>query len=144
MRYFLISVLLFFSISLFANDELIVEQTSANTAWTISSIRELTFDGNGVNITFNDESSVYYSKETLTMIKFNVNTSGITDLNNTPRFSITENILTIPDNSDEIKIYSLSGSLVMQGKGSQLNISNLSSGAYLVQTDSITIKIVKQ
>ncbi len=144
MRYLFISFLLFFSISLFANDEVIVKQTSGETSWAISSIKEISFDGNGVKLLFTDDTSVYYSKGTLTMLKFNVSTSGIENLNGIPQITITGNILTIPGNTNEIKIYSLAGVLVMKTKGTQIDISNLSDGAYIVQADCLTFKIIKK
>lgn len=144
MKFFFLTMLLCISMTIIASNEVIVKQTSGETSWTISSIKELSFDGNGVNFLFTDNTSVYYSKETLNILKFNVSISGIEHLNETKQISITGNILTISGNTNDIKFFSLDGQLVMQAKGSQVDISGLPNGAYIVKTDSLTTKIVKR
>ncbi len=144
MKLFFLTMLLCISMPIIASNEVIVKQTSGETSWTISSIKELSFDGNGVKFLFTDNTSVYYSKETLNILKFNVSISGIEHLNETKQISITGNILTISGNTNDIKFFSLDGQLVMQAKGSQVDISGLPNGAYIVKTDSLTTKIVKR
>lgn len=144
MKLFFLTMLLCISMPIIASNEVIVKQTSGETSWTISSIKELSFDGNGVKFLFTDNTSVYYSKETLNILKFNVSISGIEHLNETKQISITGNILTISGNTNDIKFFSLDGQLVMQVKGSQVDISGLPNGAYIVKTDSLTTKIVKR
>ena len=144
MRYFLLTIMMSLSLSLFAGDEVVVKQSSGETTWAISSIKEISFDGNGVKLLFTDDTSVYYSKETLSMLKFNVITSGIEELNDTPQISIAGNVLSIPNNTGVIKIFSLAGVLVMQANGSQVDISGLSDGAYIVQAGCLTSKIIKK
>ena len=144
MKLFFFTMLLCISMPIIASNEVIVKQTSGETSWTISSIKELSFDGNGVKFLFTDNTSVYYSKETLNILKFNVSISGIEHLNETKQISITGNILTISGNTNDIKFFSLYGQLVMQAKGSQVDISGLPNGAYIVKTDSLTTKIVKR
>ena len=144
MKLFFLTMLLCISMPIIASNEVIVKQTSGETSWTISSIKELSFDGNGVKFLFTDNTSVYYSKETLNILKFNVSISGIEHLNETKQISITGNILTISGNTNDIKFFSLDGQLVMQAKGSQVDISGMPNGAYIVKTDSLTTKIVKR
>lgn len=144
MKLFFLTMLLCINMPIIASNEVIVKQTSGETSWTIASIKELSFDGNGVKFLFTDNTSVYYSKETLNILKFNVSISGIEHLNETKQISITGNILTISGNTNDIKFFSLDGQLVMQAKGSQVDISGLPNGAYIVKTDSLTTKIVKR
>lgn len=146
MRYILLTILLSVAMSVYATDELVVSQTSGETVWAVSSIKDITFDGNGVKVSFNDDTSVYYSKSTLNMLKFNVTSSGINDLsdNSTPKISINGNIITVDGNVSEIKVYSLAGIVVAQGKGSQIDISGLTDGAYIVQAGSLITKIMKR
>ena len=144
MKLFFLTMLLCISMPIIASNEVIVKQISGETSWTISSIKELSFDGNGVKFLFTDNTSVYYSKETLNILKFNVSISGIEHLNETKQISITGNILTISGNTNDINFFSLDGQLVMQAKGSQVDISGLPNGAYIVKTDSLTTKIVKR
>ena len=144
MRYLLLTIMMSLSLSLYASDEVVVKQSSGETSWAISSIKEISFDGNGVKLLFADDTSVYYSKETLSMLKFNVATSDIEELNDTPQISIAGNILFIPNNTGDIKIFSLAGVLVIQAKGSQVDISALSDGAYIVQAGCLTSKIIKK
>lgn len=144
MKLFFLTMLLCISMPIIASNEVIVKQISGETSWTISSIKELSFDGNGVKFLFTDNTSVYYSKETLNILKFNVSISGIEHLNETKQISITGNILTISGNTNDINFFSLDGQLVMQAKGSQVDISGMPNGAYIVKTDSLTTKIVKR
>lgn len=145
MRYYFLTLILSLSLSVSASDELVVEQTTGETSWTISSIKDITFDGNGVKISFNDNSSVYYAKEALNMLKFNVSTSGINGLDaSAENITVAGNIIIADGNEGEIKVFSLSGSIVAQGKGSKLDISNLNNGTYVVQAGSLISKIVKK
>lgn len=144
MRYFLLTLLLSIAVSVGATDKLVVEQSTGETAWSISTIKDLSFDGNGVKITFTDDTSVYYGKETLTMLKFSV-TTGIDDLTNASgKISVQGNTIILNGVESDIKVYSLTGTLVAQGKGSQLDISSLTNGAYIVQADSLITKIIKR
>ena len=71
MRYYLITLFLALALSASASDEVVVVQSSGQVSWSISSIKDITFDGNGVKFSFNDNTSVYYDKGSLSMIKFN-------------------------------------------------------------------------
>lgn len=145
MRYFLFTLLLSLAFSVHATDELVVSQTSNETSWAISSIKELSFDGNGVKITFNDETSVYYAQETLNMLKFNVTpSSGLSNIHEEKdRIRINGNIITVT-NCSSIKVYSLNGTLMAQTYGSMLDISHLAKGAYVVLSEGLISKIIKQ
>ena len=80
MRYYLITLFLSIAMSAFAADEVVVIQSTGQTSWEISKIKELTFDGNGVKFSFNDNTSVYYDKGSLSMIKFDTTLSGINSI----------------------------------------------------------------
>jgi hypothetical protein len=49
-----------------------------------------------------------------------------------------------PNSTLEVQIYSIQGVLLMNEKGNRIDVSSLTSGIYLVKTDGIYRKIVKQ
>ena len=131
--------------SAFAADEVVVIQSTGQTSWEISKIKELTFDGNGVKFSFNDNTSVYYDKGSLSMIKFDTTLSGINSINKSEQtISIADNCIIVEGNTSEIKVFSLSGAAVAQGKGPKLDISSLEKGTYIVQAGSLISKIIKK
>lgn len=145
MRYYLITLFLSLAMSAFAADEVVVIQSTGQTSWEISKIKELTFDGNGVKFSFNDNTSVYYDKGSLSMIKFDTTLSGINSINKSEQtISIADNCIIVEGNTSEIKVFSLSGAAVAQGKGPKLDISSLEKGTYIVQAGSLISKIIKK
>ena len=145
MRYYLITLFLSLAMSAFAADEVVVIQSTGQTSWEISKIKELTFDGNGVKFSFNDNTSVYYDKGSLSMIKFDTTLSGINSINKSEQtISIADNCIIVEGNTSEIKVFSLSGAAVTQGKGPKLDISSLENGTYIVQAGSLISKIIKK
>ena len=144
MRYYLITLFLSLAMSPFAADEVVVIQSTGQTSWEISKIKELTFDGNGVKFSFNDNTSVYYDKGSLSMIKFDTTLSGINSINKSEQtISIADNCIIVEGFEGNITVYSLSGAAVAQGKGNKLDISNLEKGTYIVQAGGLISKIVK-
>ena len=144
MRYYLITLFLSLAMSAFAADEVVVIQSTGQTSWEISKIKELTFDGNGVKFSFNDNTSVYYDKGSLSMIKFDTTLSGINSINKSEQtISIADNCIIVEGFEGNITVYSLSGAAVAQGKGNKLDISNLEKGTYIVQAGGLISKIVK-
>ena len=144
MRYYLITLFLSLAMSAFAADEVVVIQSTGQTSWEISKINELTFDGNGVKFSFNDNTSVYYDKGSLSMIKFDTTLSGINSINKSEQtISIADNCIVVEGFEGNITVYSLSGAAVAQGKGNKLDISNLEKGTYIVQAGGLISKIVK-
>lgn len=145
MRYYLITLFLSLAMSAFAADEVVVIQSTGQTSWEISKIKELTFDGNGVKFSFNDNTSVYYDKGSLSMIKFDTTLSGINSINKSEQtISIADNCIVVEGFEGNITVYSLSGAAVAQGKGNKLDISNLEKGTYIVQAGSLISKIIKK
>lgn len=141
MRFYLLSVLLTIALSVCAAEKLALVQSSGETSWAISTVKDVTFDGNGVKITFTDATSVYSAKADFKLLKFDTSTSSAIDnINADGGFSINGNTITA---EGEIKVYSLAGELVAQGKD-VLSIENLSDGAYIVKAGSQITKIVKQ
>ena len=145
MRYYLITLFLALALSASASDEVVVVQSSGQVSWSISSIKDITFDGNGVKFSFNDNTSVYYDKGSLSMIKFDTTLSGINSINKSEQtISIADNCIIVEGNTSEIKVFSLSGAAVAQGKGPKLDISSLEKGTYIVQAGSLISKIIKK
>ena len=145
MRYYLITLFLVIALSASASDEVVVVQSSGQVSWSISSLKDITFDGNGVKFSFNDNTSVYYDKGSLSMIKFDTTLSGINSINKSEQtISIADNCIIVEGNTSEIKVFSLSGAAVAQGKGPKLDISSLEKGTYIVQAGSLISKIIKK
>lgn len=144
MRKILFLCLFALSLSASASDNLIVKQKDGNTSWVISTIHEITFDGNGVKISFTDGQSVYYTKENLNMLQFNVTPSNINNIETKNAISLKGNTIIVNTDVESIKVYSLNGTLVTQSVGNMLNISNLGEGTYIVKAGNLITKIVKK
>ena len=144
MRKILFLCLFALSLSASASDNLIVKQKDGNTSWVISTIHELTFDGNGVKISFTDGQSVYYSKDKLSMLQFNITPSGINNIDALKAISFKNNTITVNNDAKGILIYSLNGTLVAKSNSNNLDISNLSPGSYIVKADNLITKILKK
>lgn len=128
----------------YASDILVVKQNDGNTSWTISTISEITFDGNGVKLAFSDGQSVYYATDDLNMLQFNITPSNINNIEAKNTISIKDNVISVSTETSSIQVYSLNGTLVATSNSKSLNISNLSAGSYIVKTDKLITKIVKK
>lgn len=144
MRKFIILITLAFSLTAFANDVLVVKQHEASDSWAISAIHEITFDGKGVNISFLDGETVYYSHETLDMLRFNITPSGIDNLKDQTGIILQDNTIISSTETNGITVYSLNGSIVAQTSGDSLDISHLGNGTYIVQAGNTITKIMKK
>ena len=144
MRKLILLFLLTLSISSSATDVLVVKQNASDTSWAISTINEITFDGNGVKLAFTDGQSVYYTKEDFNMLQFDITPSGINSVEAKKAFSIKNNVISVNAETSGIQVYSLNGTLVATSNSKSLNISNLSAGSYIVKADKLITKIVKK
>lgn len=144
MRKFLFLILFISFLSVSASDVLVVRQNDSDTSWTISTINEITFDGSGAKIIFTDGTSVYYAKENLKMLDFNISPSSINNIVVKNPFTIQNNIISADTNLKGIQVYSLNGTLVAQSSNNQLDISNLSAGSYIVKIGKQISKIIKK
>ena len=108
MRKYLLFIIASFALSAFASDEVVIVQPTGQVSWEIAKIKDLSFDGNGVKLSFNDNTSVYYEKGALSMIKFNTTLSGINSIDNTSQaISIAENCIVVEGFEGNITVYSL-------------------------------------
>lgn len=147
MRYFILTLLISFSLSATAVENLVVRQNTGDTRFSISTIKEITFDGTGAKISFNDGTSQSYAKGTLVSLRFNTELSGVEDvaLEGEAAILFDGNVITIVgEDCEVINVYSLSGALVATGEGNELEVSELVKGAYVVQAGSLTTKIIKR
>ena len=144
MRKLILLFLLTLSISSSATDVLVVKQNASDTSWAISTINEITFDGNGVKLALTDGQSVYYTKEDFNMLQFDITPSGINSVEAKKAFSIKNNVISVNAETSGIQVYSLNGTLVATSNSKSLNISNLSAGSYIVKADKLITKIVKK
>lgn len=147
MRYFILTLLISFSLSATAVENLVVRQNTGDTQFSISTIKEITFDGTGAKISFNDGTSQSYAKGTLVSLRFNTELSGVEDvaLEGEAAILFDGNVITVVgEDCDVINVYSLSGALVATGEGNELEVSELVKGAYVVQAGSLTTKIIKR
>ena len=128
----------------FASDEIVVSQTTGNTTYSIAKVKEFTFDGKGVKITFSDNTSAYFDAGALSMISFNATASNVNLIEATQAIVMESNFIIVNGNKGDIKVYSLAGTIVAQGKGEKLDISHLNDGSYIVQARSLISKIIKR
>ena len=130
------------TLSMFAADELYVRQNSGDTRISIGSIKEITFPSGQVVVKMTDGSSKTYSSSSFVSLRFNGNIgSGVED-------AVSENAIVydgvvVKAPQTGIMIYSTDGCLVMSSEESEVNISSLASGVYVVKAGCLTSKIVK-
>lgn len=126
----------------FAADELYVRQNSGDTKISISSIKEITFPSGQVVVKMTDGSSKTYSSSSFVSLRFNGNIgSGVEDVVSENAIVYDGVVVKAPQTG--IMIYSTDGCLVMSSEESEVNISLLASGVYVVKAGCLTSKIVK-
>ena len=131
------------TLSMFAADELYVRQNSGDTRISIGSIKEITFPSGQVVVTMNDGTSKTYESSSFISLRFNGNQNvGIESISNIVD-SIVFNGAIVKSPQLGILIYSTDGCLVMSSEGTEVNVSSLESGVYVVKAGCLTSKIVK-
>lgn len=145
MRKFSFALLLSLWLTAFADDKIVVTQITGQTVYTVSVIKELTFDGKGVKILFSDGEFAYFPAESLTLIEFNAHPSEVGNMKNTEQtINIQNGVVTVEGEACDIRVLSVEGKLVAQAHGTSLDISHLPDGAYVVQVEGLISKIVKR
>lgn len=148
MRYFILTLLISCALSLSATtDYLVVRQKTGDTSFSITTIKEISFDGTGAKISFNDGTYQSYAKGALVSLRFNAELSGVDQdamLSGPAIFFDGNNITVVGEVCDVINVYSLSGALIISGDGNRLDVSDLIEGVYVVQAGSLTSKIIKR
>ena len=130
------------TLSMFAADELYVRQNSVDTRISIGSIKEITFPSGQVVVKMTDGSSKTYSSSSFVSLRFNGNIgSGVEDVVSENAIVYDGVVVKAPQTG--IMIYSTDGCLVMSSEESEVNISLLASGVYVVKAGCLTSKIVK-
>lgn len=135
--------------ALAAGNNLVVRQKTGNTAIALSSISRITFPSSGgVTISLSDGSSQSFTHENLYSLKFNSSSTGIIEQIglNTGNDAITFDgslITTVMAESTGITVYSLDGTVVAAGISSQLDVTHLIPGVYIVKAGCLTAKIIK-
>lgn len=137
------------TLSINAVDNLIVRQSMGDKSISIASISHITFptDGSGVVVNFTDGTSETFARDSFVSLRFNGNLSGIDKIASENQsgliFSTDCSIISVADENVMIEVYSTSGALVAESKGS-LNVSNLVPGTYIVKAGTVISKIVKR
>ena len=148
MRYFILTLLISCSLSLSAATEyLVVRQKTGDTSFSITTIKEISFDGTGAKILFNDGTCQNYAKGSLVSLRFNAGLSAVDGESFYGGSAILfdgEVISVVGVDCELINVYSLSGALIVSGEGNRLDVSELIEGAYVVQAGSLTSKIIKR
>lgn len=148
MRYFILTLLISCALPLSAATEyLVVRQKTGDTSFSITTIKEITFDGTGAKIAFSDGTTQSYAKGALVSLRFNNGLSSIEgeSILAAPSILFDGEVITVVGIDCElITVYSLSGALVAIGEGNSLDVSELIEGAYVVQAGSLTSKIIKR
>ena len=139
----LLILLMMLSLPVFAADELYVRQNSGDTRLNISSIKEITFPSGQVVVTMTDGSSKTYLSSTFVSLRFNGNIgSGVENV--MAEESIIYDGVTVKAPQSGILIYSTDGCLVMMSETSEVNVSTLDKGVYIVKSGDLTSKIIKR
>ena len=129
-------------LSMYAADELYVRQTGGDTKINISSIKEITFPSGQVVVALNDGSSKTYNSSSFVSLRFNGNIgSGVE--NAMAEDAISFDGVVVKSSQEGIAIYSADGRLVVASEGTEVNVSSLAGGIYIVKSGSLTSKIVK-
>ena len=121
----------------------------------VSNISTIKFKTTKIVINQKDNTSSDFYFSDITKITFNEDGTSIIESKDTSKASINPNpvkdVLTI-NNADaiygnDICIYSITGMLVAkhsQWNGEHIDVSNLNPGVYFINTNSTTLKFVKQ
>ncbi len=138
---FLLIMLL--GLPVFAADVIYVRQTTGDTQFSISNIKEITFPSGSVVMTMSDGSSKTYSSSTFVSLRFdgkiNVVVEGVEDGVN----EIVYDGVIVKAPQEGISVYSTDGRLVLSSEESIVDVSSLTSGVYIVKAGGLTSKIVK-
>lgn len=128
-----------------ASDVLYVRQNDGDSQLNISAIKEITFPDGNVVVTMNDGAITTYPSTTFVSLRFdgNVATGAINNLQADGDGIIYNGETIVSSLYDGIRVYSADGRLVLSTDGSELNVSALSNGIYVVKSGCLTSKIVK-
>ncbi|MBQ3605565.1 MAG: T9SS type A sorting domain-containing protein [Muribaculaceae bacterium] len=138
--FFLIMLL---CLPVFAADIIYVRQKSGDTLLSISNIKEITFPSGSVVVSMTDGSSKTYSSSNFVSLRFNGNaTVGIDGVEDGANGIVYDGVV-VKAPQEGISIYSTDGRLVLSTEESELNVSSLANGIYIVKANGLTSKIVK-
>ena len=150
MRKISLTLLLCVSLFAFATETLIVRQKTGDTAYGISTISHITFptDGSGVVLNFSEGTSKTFSRAQFVSLRFNNDLSCVDFIDSNDNQAILYNnssseIIVLGEEC-AIEVYAANGALVAEGKGTVLNVAQLSAGTYVVKAAGLTSKIVKR
>ena len=139
----LLIFIMMLSLQVFAADELYVRQNSGDTRLNISSIKEISFPSGQVVITMTDGSTKTYSSSSFISLRFNGNIgSGIENVEQ--EGAIVYDGVTVKAPQSGIFIYSTDGCLIISSEMSEVNVSTLEQGVYIVKSGDLTTKIIKR
>ncbi len=135
-------LIMLLSVPVFAAEDLYVRQNSGDTKISISSIKEITFPSGQVVVALNDGSTKTYNSSSFVSLRFNGNIgSGVE--NAMVEDAISFDGVVVKSSQDGIAVYSTDGRLIIASEGTEINVSMLASGIYIVKSGSLTSKIVK-
>ena len=136
-------LILLLALPVFAADIIYVRQNSGDTQLSISSIKEITFPSGSVVVTMTDGSTKTYSSSIFVSLRFNGNaTVGIDGVEDGANGIVYDGVV-VKAPPEGISIYSTDGRLVLSTEESELNVSSLANGIYIVKANGLTSKIVK-
>lgn len=139
----LLILIMMLSLQVFGAEELYVRQNSGDTRLNISSIKEITFPSGQVVITMTDGSSKTFNSSSFVSLRFNGNIgSGVENV--ALDESIVYDGVTVKAPQSGILIYSTDGCLILSSEASEVNVSTLEKGVYIVKSGELTSKIIKR
>lgn len=134
----------------FSQQMLIEKNSGGSSAVELENLRRITFNGNAVNLTLNDGTSIASNMSDISRIYFD-GFSGIKNIGKEETFITyisADEIVVNCRAGETINIYNINGSLVtvtrQQSDSGCIGIAQLPKGIYLIQAGEKTAKFVKR
>ena len=139
------------STQIMANNFVLVETNNKQRLHDIATIGKWIYTDNNLQL-LDIEGNILATEPLSEIKKITITTSGlVTTTNNATTKSIviypnpTQEILIISGIESQIlRIYDLQGRLLKEGNGTQINVSNLANGTYLLQVDTQVVRFMKK
>ena len=150
MKKLIFFIVLHCSVSAFATSIVITPQTGSNSAQDIAIIGKLTFENNQLQL-LDKEGNILASEPVDNIRKITFSESVPTALEDTKNTSIfiypnpTHDILIIKGiENQSLRVYDLQGKMILHEHGTEVHVSHLATGTYLLQIGTQVVRFIKQ
>lgn len=128
---------------------LTIAQTGGSTDVSVSSIKKITFDENNIVLNMTDGSQNKLPLANVTKMFFSESSSGIETVEGKSAFSLKDGVLCVKGlQGSHIAIYDMSGKIVrtatLNQAETEINVSGMQQGAYIVKVGDQTKKIINK